>query len=55
MPTLHVFDAIARPNSFSRPAAEFRISHSAVSHRIKQLENCLGKPLFVRAGRRLRR
>lgn len=53
LPTLPVFEAVARLNSFSRAAEELRISQSAVSHRIKQLEDYLGEPLFVRAGRRL--
>ncbi|WP_290652489.1 LysR family transcriptional regulator [Aquisalimonas sp.] len=50
---LPVFEAVARLNSFSRAAEELRVSQSAVSHRIKQLEEYLGEPLFVRGGRKL--
>ncbi len=50
---LPVFATVARLNSFSRAAEELHLSQSAVSHRIKQLEDYLGEPLFLRAGRRL--
>lgn len=51
--TLPVFEAVARLSSFSRAAAELHISQSAVSHQIRQLEDYLGEPLFLRAGRRI--
>jgi DNA-binding transcriptional LysR family regulator len=52
---LRVFDAAARRSSFSAAAQELCVTHSAVSHQIRQLEDWLGKPLFVRhaAGVRL--
>lgn len=53
--TLRVFDAAARRSSFSAAADELCVTHSAVSHQIRQLEDWLGQPLFVRhaAGARL--
>lgn len=51
--TLPVFEAVARLNSFSRAAEELRVSQSAVSHRIRQLEDYLGEALFLRGGRHL--
>lgn len=53
--TLRVFDAAARRASFSAAADELCVTHSAVSHQIRQLEDWLGQPLFVRhaAGVRL--
>lgn len=51
--TLPVFEAVARLSSFSRAATELHISQSAVSHQIRQLEDYLGEPLFLRAGRRI--
>jgi len=52
---LRVFDAAARRASFSAAAQELCVTHSAVSHQIRQLEDWLGKSLFVRhaAGVRL--
>jgi DNA-binding transcriptional LysR family regulator len=53
--TLRVFDAAARRSSFSAAAQELCVTHSAVSHQIRLLEDWLGKSLFVRhaAGVRL--
>lgn len=55
--TLRVFDAAARRSGFSAAAQELCVTHSAVSHQIRQLEDWLGKSLFVRhaAGVRLTR
>lgn len=50
---LPVFEAVARLNSFSHAAQELHISQSAVSHHIRQLEDYLGEPLFLRGGRRI--
>src|SRR5690554_2765049 len=50
---LPVFEAVARLNSFSYAAQELHISQSAVSHHIRQLEDYLGEPLFLRGGRRI--
>lgn len=51
---LPVFEAVARLGSFSLAAGELNISQSAVSHQIRQLEDYLGEPLFLRTGRRIR-
>jgi len=52
--TLPVFEAVARLSSFSHAAESLNISQSAVSHQIRQLEDYLGEPLFLRTGRRIR-
>lgn len=49
---LRAFEAAARLESFSRAADEIFVTHSAVSHQIKALEEFLGVPLFSRQGRR---
>jgi len=50
---LKVFEAAARHMSFRRAAEELNVTHSAVSHQIKALEEQLGVPLFERASRRV--
>ena len=45
---LHAFEAAARLRSFKLAAAELNVTATAVSHRIRKLEEQLGKPLFVR-------
>ncbi|MBN3766157.1 LysR substrate-binding domain-containing protein [Burkholderia sp. Ac-20365] len=52
---LRAFDAAARHLSISAAAQELHVTHSAVSHQVRQLEQWLGKSLFVRhaAGVRL--
>jgi DNA-binding transcriptional LysR family regulator len=49
---LRVFHSAALNNSFTRASADLRISQSTVSLHIKHLEEELGCPLFIRAGRR---
>ena len=51
---LMVFEASARHLNFSKAAEELLISQSAVSHAVKQLEESLGHPLFLRENRMLR-
>ena len=54
LPPLHAlaaFEAVARLHSFAKAADELCITHGAVSHRIKQLENHFGSQLFSRRGR----
>lgn len=46
---LRVFDAAARRLNFSAAAEELCVTHSAVSHQIRQLEDWIGQSLFVRA------
>jgi LysR family transcriptional regulator, glycine cleavage system transcriptional activator len=50
---LRVFEAAARHLSFTRAAAELRLTQGAVSQRIKALEDALGAPLFRRLTRAL--
>lgn len=49
--TLTAFEAVAKYGSFSRAAEEMALTHSAISHKIKQLEDHLGVRLFVRLPR----
>jgi len=54
LPPLHalaVFEAAARHNSFTKAADELCVTHSAISHHIKHLEEHLGVRLFVRLSR----
>jgi LysR family glycine cleavage system transcriptional activator len=48
------FEAAARHLSFSKAAEELNVTHSAISHQIKALEEWVGQPLFDRTGRALR-
>ena len=45
---LRTFEAAARCLSFSAAAEELCVTHSAVSHQMRQLEGWLGRALFVR-------
>ena len=52
VPPLHVlaaFESAARHQSFSRAAQELHVTDSAISHRIRLLEEQLGERLFVRS------
>lgn len=51
---LEAFDAAARSLSFKAAAAELNLTPSAISHRVKQLEQYLGLPLFRRLNREIR-
>jgi len=56
LPPLHAlraFEAAARLESFSRAADELHVTHGAVSHQVRALEEFLGAPLFNRNGRRV--
>lgn len=46
--SLRAFEAAARHKSFSRAGDELFLSHSAISHQIKRLEQWLGNRLFNR-------
>lgn len=48
--TLRAFEAAARFNSFSRAAEELGITHGAVSHRIREIEERVGTAMFERRG-----
>ena len=50
---LQAFEVAARHCSFTQAAKELNLTQSAVSHRIKQLENFLGYDLFTRLPRSL--
>lgn len=45
---LQALDAVIRERGFERAAQKLCITQSAVSQRIKQLENLFGQPLLVR-------
>jgi LysR family glycine cleavage system transcriptional activator len=56
LPPLHAlraFEAAARLESFSRAAEELHVTHGAVSHQVRALEEFLGAALFARNGRRV--
>jgi LysR family glycine cleavage system transcriptional activator len=48
--TLRAFEAAGRLKSYSRAAEELGLTHGAVSHRIRELEQRLGVALFRRVG-----
>jgi LysR family glycine cleavage system transcriptional activator len=50
---LRPFEAAARLESFSRAAGELHLTHGAVSHQVRALEEFLGTPLFARHGKRV--
>ena len=51
--SLRPFEAAARLESFSRAAEELHLTHGAVSHQVRALEEHLGTPLFPRHGKRV--
>ena len=51
--TLPVLEAAARLQSFSAAAAELNVTHGAISHQIRSLEESVGVALFARQGRRV--
>lgn len=50
---LRAFEAAARHENFSRAAEEIHVTHSAISHQVRGLEEELGVQLFVRNGKRI--
>lgn len=50
---LRAFEAAARHLSFRNAGEELCVTHSAISHQVKDLERDLGRPLFWRKGRRV--
>lgn len=50
---LRALEAAARRRSFSRAAEELHLTHGAVSHHLRALENELGVELFRRTGSRM--
>ncbi|WP_332852631.1 transcriptional regulator GcvA [Duganella sp. S19_KUP01_CR8] len=51
---LRAFEAAARHENFSRAAEELHLTHGAISHQVRALEEELGRPLFVRHGRQVK-
>lgn len=51
--SLRALEAAARHRSFSRAAEELNLTHSAVSHHMRALEQQLGTALFRRVGARM--
>src|SRR6266566_9914593 len=51
--TLRVFEVACRHGSYAEAARELHVTHSAVSQRIRQLEEELGLTLFERQGNRM--
>ena len=50
---LRAFEAAARHENFSRAAEEVHLTHGAISHQIRALEEDLGLQLFARNGKRI--
>lgn len=53
MNSLIVFEAAARHSSFTKAANELNVTQGAISRQIRQLEEYLGKELFIRANRNI--
>lgn len=51
---VRVFEAAARLENFSRAAEELGMTQAAVSYQVRQLEDRVGQPLFVRERGRVR-
>ncbi len=51
--SLRMFDAAARHLNFRKAGEELNLTQSAVADRVRQLEDALGRPLFVRQARGL--
>src|SRR3546814_16676732 len=51
---VRAFEAAGRHENFSRAAEELGMTQAAVSYQIRQLEDRVGKPLFVREKGRVR-
>src|SRR5690242_14554811 len=50
---LRIVAEVARAESVTRAADRLNVTQSAVSHQLRELEDRLGTPLFVRSGRRM--
>ena len=51
---IRAFEAAARHLSFSAAGEELHVTHPAISHQIRRLEEWLGMPLFHRDARKVR-
>ena len=54
LPAIRAFEAAGRHENFSRAAEELGMTQAAVSYQIRQLEDRVGRPLFVREKGRVR-
>jgi LysR family glycine cleavage system transcriptional activator len=54
MQALRAFEAAARTGSLTKAAEALSVTHGAISHQIKALEDLVGVPLIERAGRGIR-
>lgn len=50
---LRVFEAVARLGSFTRAGEELGMTQTAVSYQVKQIEENVGEPLFLRRPRQI--
>src|SRR5262249_51281375 len=50
---LRVIMEVARTESVPRAADRLNVSQSAVSHQLREIEEQLGTPIFIRSGRRM--
>lgn len=50
---LRLIAEVARTESVTRAADRLNVTQSAVSHQLRELEDKLGTPIFVRSGRRM--
>ncbi len=53
LPALRAFESTARLGSVTRAAEELHLTHSAISHQLKALEEFVGVPLLTREGKRI--
>ncbi|HEX2581288.1 MAG TPA: transcriptional regulator GcvA [Dongiaceae bacterium] len=51
--SLYYFAIVAQRGSLVQAAEELHVTHGAISHQIRELEEWLGTPLFRRTGRKL--
>ena len=50
---LRLIAEVARTESVTRAADRLNVTQSAVSHQLREIENRLGTPIFIRSGRRM--
>ena len=54
MSAIRAFEAAGRHENFSRAADELGLTQAAISYQVRQLEDRVGRPLFVREKGRVR-
>src|SRR5829696_7266801 len=50
---LRLVAEVARTESVTRAADRLNVTQSAVSHQLREIEDRVGTPLFIRSGRRM--